>query len=67
MGHVPTTTPSRAALRERIENSMQRELERCSIAHGASWPEHRQWLIDYLNAGAREWLRRAAQEGTLWA
>lgn len=67
MGHEPSKTPSRAVLRERIERSMQRELDRCRVAHGCSWPEHRQWLIDYLNAGAREWLRRSAQEGALWA
>lgn len=61
----PTRTPSRTALRERIERNMRRELERCRIAHGASWPAHRDWLIAYLNAGAREWMRVRAQEGRL--
>ena len=29
------------------------ELERCTRAHGARWPEHREWVDDYLGEELR--------------
>lgn len=34
----------------------QRQMERCAEKHGASWPEHREWLADYINEELRQHL-----------
>ncbi len=33
-----------------------RQIKHLEQAHGASWPDHREWLCDYLNAELREHL-----------
>ncbi len=38
-----------------------RQMARCAASHGSRWPEHREWLADYLNAELRQHL--AKKEG----
>ena len=34
----------------------QRHMDRCADKHGDKWPEHREWMADYLNEELREHL-----------
>ena len=34
-----------------------RQMEQLAKAHGDRWPDHREWLADYLNADIRERLK----------
>ena len=34
----------------------QRQMDRCAEKHGDKWPEHREWMADYLNEELREHL-----------
>ena len=34
----------------------QRQMDRCAEKHGDKWPEHREWMTDYLNEELREHL-----------
>ena len=36
----------------------QRQMDRCAEKHGDKWPEHREWLADYLNEELREHLEK---------
>lgn len=33
------------------------QMQQIALAHGASWPEHRDWIVDYLNAEVRDRLQ----------
>lgn len=34
----------------------QRQIDRAAAKHGDKWPEHREWIADYLNEELREHL-----------
>lgn len=46
-----------AQLRERAERWFEREMAIAERAHGARWPEHRDWVADYLRQEIRERLQ----------
>lgn len=53
-------------LKSRVASAMDRELERCRIAHGPQkWAEHREWVEAYLATSAVEWVMQRAREGRL--
>lgn len=35
-----------------------RQMQQLARSHGSKWPEHRQWLADYLNEEVRERLAK---------
>ena len=42
----------------------QRQMERCAAKHGSNWPEHREWLAEYINEELREHLEsKGARHG----
>lgn len=45
-------------LRERAQRWLAAEIERSQRAHGARWPEHRAWIMDYLRCELRARLAR---------
>ena len=34
----------------------QHQMERCAEMHGTCWPEHREWVADYINEELRQHL-----------
>lgn len=41
-----------------------RQMQNLEQKHGAKWPEHREWLIEYLNADIRQHLvKRGGNHG----
>jgi hypothetical protein len=34
----------------------QRQMDRCAEKHGDKWPDHREWMADYINEELREHL-----------
>jgi hypothetical protein len=48
----PNYTPQQ--IRELSEKWFARQIEIISKAHGDSWPEHREWIEDYLKEELRE-------------
>jgi hypothetical protein len=54
------------ALKERVNRAIEHELDRCRQLHGEDvWPKHRDWVRDYVVAGAKDWLRKQAVRGAL--
>ncbi len=49
---TPNLTP--AEMRERAAKWFDRQIEIISKAHGPSWPEHREWIEDYLREEIRQ-------------
>lgn len=43
-----------AQIRELSEKWYDRQVEVISMAHGPSWPQHREWIEDYLKAELRD-------------
>ncbi len=41
----------------RVRGWWNRELAALQQAHGSRWPDHREWLHDYMNAEVRARLR----------
>jgi hypothetical protein len=41
-------------LRPRARAWFTREIAACARAHGPKWPEHREWVLDYMRAELRE-------------
>jgi len=37
-----------------------RQMAQCAASHGSRWPDHREWIADYLNAELREHVARKA-------
>lgn len=53
-------------VRARVEAAIERELERCErCMTPEQWAGHREWVLDYLIASAREWLRNTSAKGRL--
>lgn len=48
----PNLTP--AEMQERAERWFNRQVEKLAKAHGDKWPDHREWLEDYLREEIRE-------------
>ena len=45
-------------LRQRAQKWLDDEITRCKEAHGARWPGHEGWVMDYLKHELRERLAR---------
>lgn len=41
-------------IRRRAEAWYERQIENLAKAHGTSWPEHKEWLEDYLREELRQ-------------
>lgn len=41
-------------IREMSEKWYARQIQTISAAHGTSWPQHREWIEDYLKETLRE-------------
>lgn len=41
-------------IRRRAREWFDRQIEIIALAHGSSWPEHREWIEQYLVAEIRE-------------
>lgn len=53
-------------LKSRVDAAMDRDLDRCRVAHGPeNWLEHREWVEAYLAASAIEWVMKQARGGKL--
>lgn len=48
----PNLTP--VQMRERAQQWFDRQIAVISKAHGPAWPEHREWIEDYLREEIRE-------------
>lgn len=46
-----------ADLLPKVQRWWDSQMQQIAFAHGASWPEHRDWIVDYLNAEVRERLQ----------
>ncbi|WP_423459403.1 hypothetical protein [Ottowia sp. VDI28] len=44
---------SPAEIRRRARQWFDRQIEIIALAHGPSWPEHREWIEEYLVAEIR--------------
>lgn len=51
---APAAPLSPHEIRERARAWHSRQIESIAKAHGASWPQHRDWIEDYLKAELRE-------------
>ena len=49
---APKLTPEE--IRQRATAWYERQIQVIALAHGPSWPEHREWIEDYLKAELRE-------------
>lgn len=43
-----------AEIRRQAQEWFDRQVEIISKAHGPAWPEHREWIEDYLRAELRQ-------------
>lgn len=43
-----------AEIRTKARAWYERQMESIAQAHGASWPEHQEWIEDYLREQLRE-------------
>jgi hypothetical protein len=43
-----------AELLPKVRQWWARQMQEIAAAHGANWPQHREWIADYLNAEVRE-------------
>lgn len=59
--HLLDETPIPVELRPKAREWFARQMARCAASHGTRWPDHREWLADYLNAELAEHL--AKKEG----
>ncbi|MEX3839861.1 hypothetical protein [Paraburkholderia sp. BR10882] len=51
-------SPEAQSLKQRTEAAIERELARCERSMSpAQWREHREWITDYVNEEALQWLR----------
>ncbi len=53
-----------AEVRRRANEWFARQLERAAKAHGAAWPEHREWVEDYLKQELRDRLAAIGWKAT---
>lgn len=49
-------------LRERAKSWYSAQVKRLASLHGDKWPEHREWLEDFLNAEVQELVWKAVQD-----
>ncbi len=47
-------TQSPSEIKARAEAWYSRQMASIAKAHGASWPEHKEWIEDYLREELRE-------------
>jgi hypothetical protein len=59
MGLNETNIP--ADLLPQAREWFAREMARLEKAHGAKWPDHREWLSDYVNAEIAERVEKRRQ------
>ncbi|MDR5770868.1 MULTISPECIES: hypothetical protein [unclassified Caballeronia] len=47
------------AMKDRVNRSIEKELDRCKAAMGEhAWNEHEEWITEYVVAEAKSWMDR---------
>lgn len=54
---APNKVPTPSEIRDQADEWYRRQVETLSRSHGSSWPEHREWVEQFLKEELRQRLR----------